>query len=211
PALTLWQLDGADGKPFSGGAYVAQMAGRCAGEIVRLLNLGRRGQAGFAGADGFAPVRSRDIAVLVRGFREAQAIRRALAELGVKSVYLSDKDSVYQSPEALDLLFWLRACAEPEQDVRLRAALATATLGLGLAELERLNQDERHWERRGLQVWGYPPPWERPGGGALGSRPLAHLRPPAPPGGGAGGGRFFNICPSRQRERGVRSGGPVPF
>ncbi|WP_445398933.1 exodeoxyribonuclease V subunit beta [Zobellella sp. An-6] len=163
PALTLWQLDGADGKPFSGGAYVAQMAGRCAGEIVRLLNLGRGGQAGFAGADGFAPVRSRDIAVLVRGFREAQAIRRALAELGVKSVYLSDKDSVYQSPEALDLLFWLRACAEPEQDARLRAALATATLGLGLAELERLNQDERHWERRVLQFRDYRRCWQRQG------------------------------------------------
>ncbi|MCC4263076.1 exodeoxyribonuclease V subunit beta [Oceanimonas baumannii] len=163
PALVLWQLDSEDGKPFSGGAYVEQMAGRCASQMTHLLNLGSEGRAGFAGTEGMSPVQPSDMAVLVRSFREAQAIRQALAERGVRSVYLSDKDSVFASPEAGDLLFWLQACAEPGQDGRLRAALATATLGLSLSELERLNQDERHWEDRGMQFLAYRRIWQRQG------------------------------------------------
>ncbi|WMC11943.1 exodeoxyribonuclease V subunit beta [Oceanimonas pelagia] len=163
PALTLWQLDSDDGAPMSGSAYVEQMAARCASHMTHLLNLGGAGRAGFAGECGLAPVQPSDMAVLVRSFREAQAIRTALAARGVRSVYLSDKDSVFASPEAGDLLHWLRACAEPEQDGRLRAALATATLGLSLAELERLNQDERHWEARVMQFRDYRRIWQRQG------------------------------------------------
>ncbi|WP_019933938.1 MULTISPECIES: exodeoxyribonuclease V subunit beta [Oceanimonas] len=163
PALVLWQLDNEDDKPFSGGAYVNDMAARCASHMTHLLNLGGEGRAGFAGEDGFTPVRPSDMAVLVRSFREAQAIRRALAERGVRSVYLSDKDSVFASPEAGDVLHWLQACAAPEQDGKLRAALATASLGLSLAELERLNQDERHWEARVMQFRDYRRLWQRQG------------------------------------------------
>ncbi|MDP5291127.1 exodeoxyribonuclease V subunit beta [Oceanimonas sp. CHS3-5] len=163
PALTLWQLEADDDTPFSGGAYIDQMAARCASHMTQLLNQGGAGRAGFAGKDGLTPVQPSDMAVLVRSFREAQAIREALAARGVRSVYLSDKDSVFASPEAADLLHWLRACAEPEQDGRLRAALATATLGLSLNELERLNQDERHWEGRVMQFRDYRRCWQRQG------------------------------------------------
>ncbi|OXY82867.1 exodeoxyribonuclease V subunit beta [Oceanimonas doudoroffii] len=163
PALTLWQLEQDDDTPFAGGAYVEQMAERCASHMTRLLNLGGAGRAGFADGDTLTPVRPSDMAVLVRSFREAQAIRTALAARGVRSVYLSDKDSVFASPEAADLRHWLRACAEPEQDGTLRAALATTTLGLSLGELERLNQDERHWERRVLQFRDYRRIWQRQG------------------------------------------------
>ncbi|WP_107851735.1 exodeoxyribonuclease V subunit beta [Oceanimonas marisflavi] len=163
PALVLWQLESDDGKRFAAGHYVEAMAARCASHMTRLLNLGGEGRAGFAGQNGLTPVKPSDMAVLVRSFREAQAIRRALAARGVRSVYLSDKDSVFASPEAVDLRHWLRACAEPEQDGKLRAALATATLGLSLGELERLNQDERHWERRVMQFRDYRRIWQRQG------------------------------------------------
>jgi exodeoxyribonuclease V beta subunit len=55
----------------------------------------------------------------------------------VRSVYLSDKDSVFAAQEAHDLLAWLKACAEPDAERLLKAALASLTLGLSLAELER--------------------------------------------------------------------------
>ncbi|MFP5419847.1 MAG: 3'-5' exonuclease, partial [Gammaproteobacteria bacterium] len=92
-----------------------------------------------------------------------QAIRGALASRGVRSVYLSDKDSVFAGQDARDLLLWLRACAEPDQERTLRAALATATLGLELTELERLNLDERSWERYVMQFRGYRQCWQRQG------------------------------------------------
>ncbi|MCA0425626.1 MAG: hypothetical protein LCH61_20345, partial [Proteobacteria bacterium] len=44
-----------------------------------------------------------DVAILVRDRREAAAVRRALVERKVASVYLSDKDSVVKSEEAADV------------------------------------------------------------------------------------------------------------
>ncbi|WP_061290685.1 exodeoxyribonuclease V subunit beta [Azotobacter vinelandii] len=161
PALNLWHLE--DEAPLPGGAYRAQMAERAASEIVRLLNLGQRGGAGFVRDGRLQPLRPSDIAILVRDFKEAEAIRGQLAARGVRSVYLSDKDSVFASPEARDLLLWLRACAEPDVDRPLRAALASRSLGLALAELEELNRDERIWEKRVMQFRGYRQRWQRQG------------------------------------------------
>ncbi|MFP2767990.1 exodeoxyribonuclease V subunit beta [Oceanisphaera sp. KMM 10153] len=161
PALTIWQLE--QDEPVSGAAYREQMAAGAATEITALLNLGRRGQAGFVGEQGLTALQPSDIAVLVRDFREAEAIRTELAARGVRSVYLSDKDSIFDSQEARDLLLWLRACAEPEQDRLLRAALASRSLGLTLSELEQLNQDERSWERRVMQFRDYRSRWRRQG------------------------------------------------
>jgi exodeoxyribonuclease V beta subunit len=115
PALTAWQLDA--GEPLNSGSYISSMAQRCASEMVHLLGLGQQGQAGFADPEGgWQQVQPADMAVLVRNFKEAQAIRAELAVRGVRSVYLSDKDSVLETNEAADLLRWLRACAAPDDD-----------------------------------------------------------------------------------------------
>lgn len=161
PALTFWHLPGE--AALAAGTYRAEMAARSASEIVRLLALGQSGQAGFRHADGLVPLTPGDIAVLVRDGGEARAIREALAQRGVRSVYLSDKDSVFASQEARDLLLWLRACAEPDVDRRLRAALATRTLGLSLAQLDELSRDERRWERWVMQFRDYRQRWQRQG------------------------------------------------
>lgn len=161
PALTVWQLPG--DEPVSKGHYRTAFATSTATEIVRLLDLGQNQRAGFSKDGQLAPVKPSDIAVLVRDLKEAQAIRGALAERGVRSVYLSDKDSVFAGQEARDLLLWLQACAEPDQERSLRAALASATLGLELAELERLNLDERSWERHVMQFRDYRQRWQRQG------------------------------------------------
>ncbi|MDH4567179.1 exodeoxyribonuclease V subunit beta [Pseudomonas sp. BN414] len=161
PALNLWQL--ATEEPVAKGNYLAALAAGAASEIVRLLDLGQRQRAGFSKDGALKPLQPSDIAVLVRDFNEAQAIRGELAARGVRSVYLSDKDSVFAAQEARDLLLWLRACAEPDQDRPLRAALASATLGLDLAELEQLNLDERIWERRVMQFRDYRQRWQRQG------------------------------------------------
>ncbi|SEI45176.1 DNA helicase/exodeoxyribonuclease V, beta subunit [Azotobacter beijerinckii] len=160
-ALQLWHLQSPE--PLSGAAYRTEMAGRAASEIARLLGFGQQGRAGFVEQGELTPLQSSDIAVLVRDFREAEAIRGQLAARGVRSVYLSDQDSVFASPEARDLLLWLRACAEPDLDRPLRAALASRSLGLDLADLEQLNQNERDWERRVMQFRGYRQCWQRQG------------------------------------------------
>ena len=62
---------------------------------------------------GAGAARSGDMAVLVRDWTEAAAIREALALRGVRSVYLSERNSVYASAQARDLWRILRAVAAP--------------------------------------------------------------------------------------------------
>ncbi|WP_434673469.1 exodeoxyribonuclease V subunit beta [Pseudomonas sp. R1-15] len=161
-ALNIWHL--ASDQPLSGAVYRQQMAVACASEITALLNGGQSGHDGFVG-DGqmLRGLRPADIAILVRDGKEAQAVRNELSARGVRSVYLSDKDSVFASQEARDLLAWLKACAEPDVERPLRAALASVTLNLPLAELERLNQDELAWERRVMQFRSYRMVWRTQG------------------------------------------------
>ncbi|WP_057413742.1 exodeoxyribonuclease V subunit beta, partial [Pseudomonas syringae group genomosp. 3] len=161
-ALTVWHLESE--QPVSGVVYRQQLASSCASEIVRLLNAGQQGRAGFtAPGKALRGLRPADIAILVRDGKEAQAVRSQLTARGVRSVYLSDKDSVFAAQEAHDLLSWLKACAEPDSERTLRAALACITLDLPLAELERLNQDELAWEQRVMQFRGYRAVWRSQG------------------------------------------------
>ena len=161
PALTAWCHD--PGSTLGVSAYREAMATACAAEVVRLLNLGREGQAGFAEEGGFEPLRPRDIAVLVNNGSEAFAVRQALRERGVRSVYLSDQSSVFHSPAAAEVQRMLQACAEPDDARRLRSALGTRLLALDWSALERLNQDELHWEERVEQFHDYQRQWRRQG------------------------------------------------
>src|SRR5471032_3293013 len=133
-------------------------AHHCAEHIVTLLN---DPQAGFQSADELKRLQPADIAVLVRDRKEAAAIRRALQRRKVASVYLSDKDSVIDSEEAADVLRWLSAMANPLDGALARAAFATRTAGLSLAELAQLSSDELAWEARVEQLKALHIVWQR--------------------------------------------------
>jgi exodeoxyribonuclease V beta subunit len=160
PALSLVL----DGHLLDSNSSQRLFAARCAERIVSLLN---DPQAGFQraqqappstaaasplGADppqaGFVRLRPADIAVLVRTGREAAAVRRELRSRQVASVYLSDKDSVFDSAEAHDLQRWLAAVASPLDTRLVRAALATRLIGLPLAELLLLARDDEAFDAR---------------------------------------------------------------
>ena len=141
-------------------------AARCAEQISAWLN---DSQAGFAtaGVNGeaasFKPLRPADIAILVRTGKEAAAVRRELERRRIASVYLSDKDSVFDSNEAQDLVHWLRAVATP-QDVRLvRAGLATRTVGLSLDELGWLANNDDAFDARSEQLRQLRTVWQMQG------------------------------------------------
>ncbi len=164
PALTAAIPSPADNMLFSIGAYLDTFSEICATRIVNWLNLALYGRAGFSGASGsFIPLRPGDIAILVNNGKEAMAIRQSLRKRGIHSVYLSDRDSVYQSPQATEIHRWLSACAEPDNDRLLRAALSTETLGLSFADIEELNQDENAWESRVIQFMNYRKIWQLQG------------------------------------------------
>ena len=167
PAMTFWQLPqtGPVSKTGEEG-YLHQMAEAAASEIVRLLNGAEETQcrAGFRDPEGeVTPLRPADIAILVRDRQEARAIRQSLYARRVRSVYLSDKDSIFETGEADSLLYLLRACAEPEQERVVKTALATDILDLPFARLDRLNRDELAWESEVERFRTYQRIWQRQG------------------------------------------------
>ncbi|WP_462321436.1 exodeoxyribonuclease V subunit beta [Halochromatium sp.] len=171
-AMTFWQLDSGD-APIGASDYRAQMAEAAASEILRWLQQARAGHTGLRSAQGLAPLRPKDIAILVRSSTEARVMREALAARRIHSVYLSDRDSVFETEEAGDLLHWLRACAEPTDEALVRAALGSNTLGLPLQALAVLQQDELAWEAEIERFRVYRRIWQRQGVLAL-LRQLMH-------------------------------------
>ena len=145
----------------SGEEHRRLFAALCAERISTWLN---DSQAGFAeSGKPLQRLRPADIAVLVRTGKEAQAVRRELRRRGVASVYLSDKDSVFDSGEAQDLLHWLHAVAEPLDVRRVRAGLATRTVGLTLDELLRLATDDDVLDARSEQLRTLHHVWQTQG------------------------------------------------
>ncbi|UMR29921.1 exodeoxyribonuclease V subunit beta [Massilia sp. MB5] len=173
PALTV-ACNPADDLRADG--YRDFFAQHCAEHIANLLNDSR---AGFEDAQGWQRLQPADIAVLVRDRREAAAIRQALLRRKVPSVYLSDKDSVLDSDEAADVLRWLTALANPLDGALARAAFATRTINLPLAELARLSADELAWEKRVEQLKALHVVWQRQGVLAMLRRFIHELRLPA--------------------------------
>ncbi|WP_283148748.1 exodeoxyribonuclease V subunit beta [Silvimonas soli] len=171
-ALTLWHGQ----QLLNGTAYQRHFAELTAEHIVGLLN---DPQAGFASANGLQRLQPADIAILVRTGKEAAVVRRALQVRGVPSVYLSDKDSVFESGEAADLLRWLAAVANPLDGRSARAAYATPTAGLSLAELSQLAVDDIAWETRVEELKALKLTWQRQGVLAMLRQTLHQLDLPA--------------------------------
>jgi exodeoxyribonuclease V beta subunit len=82
-----------------------------------------------------------DIALLVRGWRDAVPLVRALSRRGVPVVSRA-RDSVYQSNAAASVFALLRAVLEPRSERALRAALASILAGRDAAGLDTLFADE---------------------------------------------------------------------
>lgn len=161
PAMHFW-LQFGEGIGIS--EYQQLMARQCAAQIRDWLTAGQQGLANLLTAKGSRAVQASDITILVRSRAEATLVRDALSALAIPSVYLSNRDSVFDTAEAKDLLWLLQAVLAPEQERVLRSAMATGMLGLDAQMLDALNHDERardavvdefdryrqHWQRRGV-------------------------------------------------------------
>lgn len=160
-ALRCWWHGAEDGeKSLSTAQYRQQMAEACASEIVRLL---AGEQTGFRGDSSFRPLQAGNIAILVRTGKEASAIRSALEARQLRSVYLSDKESVFSQPQTLDVLSLLQAVAEPYNEQAIRRVLACASLDLPYADIARFDEDENHHEAVLADVHSWRDIWRQRG------------------------------------------------
>ncbi|MGK2889680.1 MAG: exodeoxyribonuclease V subunit beta [Candidatus Malihini olakiniferum] len=128
------------------GEYQQLMAQQCAMQIRDWLQAGQSNTAWLDNGHVCRPVQASDICVLVRSRYEAALVRDALRRLAIPSVYLSNRDSVFTTPEAREVLWLLQAVLAPEQERTLRSALATSLLGFSAQQIDALNQNEADWD-----------------------------------------------------------------
>ncbi|CNI99082.1 exodeoxyribonuclease V subunit beta [Yersinia mollaretii] len=160
PAISFW-LQSGEGVGVS--EYQQLMARQCAAQIRDWLTAGQNGLAQLVTIDGSRPVQASDITILVRSRAEAALVRDALSALAIPSVYLSNRDSVFDTAEAKDLLWLLQAVLAPEQERALRSAMATGVLGLDAKMLDALNHNERAWDALVEEFDRYRQHWQRRG------------------------------------------------
>ena len=147
-------------EPVSTKDYRNQMAESCASHLHALLLEGQSLESqqvqSLIGNEG---VRPKDVALLVTNFSQANALKDALRQRGIASVYLSDKGSVFETVEARELLIILMAILSNGQEMKLRSALATSLVEWSLEELDTLNHDDVVYEkwvqafRNYLELW----------------------------------------------------------
>ena len=116
-------------------SYRGNMASWCANEIVRLL------------ASQNANIGSGDIALLVRDGTEAAAIKQALNQCGLASVFMSNRANLLQSDETKHLLQVLQGILFLESDRLYTAALASPLMGFDREKLLQLQHDEQQWQK----------------------------------------------------------------
>lgn len=167
-ALTLWTTLNPDDEAakLSKEAYMATQAESFASYIVSLLNDAEQGTTGirYHGENGhFRALRSADMAVLVNSRNQGYQIQQSLRQRGVASVFLSDRNSVYATPVAFDLLQILQACANPGQRQSLSNALFTALLALPVQELEQLQHDDAAWDLQVEKFYQLQQTWQARG------------------------------------------------
>lgn len=155
--------EGLEGAAVGAGVARPAGAGHAAGHCMSGHGDAGRDDAEQGDPAHRRPVKPADMAVLVNDGQEARAIRRALRAQGIRSVYLSDSESVFATPVVGELLFWLQACAEPGNARAVRAALGTSLCGLDAQSLLRLSQDELYWEAQVARFMQYRDIWRRQG------------------------------------------------
>ena len=160
PAMNFYLLPG---EGITAGEYQTVMAQQCAAQIRDWLTAGQQGTALLWRGEQSQPLQASDITVLVRNRREAALIRDALNALAIPSVYLSNRDSVFETLEAQELLWVLQAVLTPEREMVLRSAVATALFGLNAQNIDNLNQNEQAWDALVEEFSQYRQIWQRRG------------------------------------------------
>ncbi len=158
PPFQFWFMDSnelGEGGLIKKGVAYELIPKAVAGEISRLILLGRRGKALFGGK----PLREADIAVLTRTNREAQLMQDALSDLKIPSVLYST-GNLFDTPEAMEISRVLEGFANPHDEGFIRAALATDMMGVSGETIEEFQRDEAKWEawltkfREYYEMWG---------------------------------------------------------
>lgn len=164
PALRCYIGDLGESKPsgFSK-AQKQTLAQICAISIQDWLQSAQENQAFFALDNKIKPLSAERIAVIVRNWTEAELVIQALQQLGIASVYLSDRSNVFDCDEAKQLVLILTACLNPFSERHILNAIATRIFALTTAEISAIKQDEHRWTEQVERFIHYQRIWQKQG------------------------------------------------
>ena len=133
-------------------------------EIAGLLKDASEGKATIGTKSSATPVVPGDIAVIVRGHKQARMIYDSLQSRGIPAVVRSDQ-SIFQTQEAMELRTILNALAEPGHEARVRASLATSVMGICANDIAQTFDidGEADWEKRLNSFREYHDQWKNYG------------------------------------------------
>jgi exodeoxyribonuclease V beta subunit len=155
--LRLWQFETDEDKPTAD-FIRKQIADAVAGDIATLLNQATNGDAKI----GDKAISGGDIAILVRSHNQADIIKAALNARGVTSVQ-SSKESIYDTHEAVEMLYLLTAIAAPQKEDEIRRSLVTEMMGRQAEDLIRYQTDSNAWEDVLIAMQNYHHQWNKQG------------------------------------------------
>ena len=138
------------------------MATWCANEIIDLLNE-HRDSSHNNSTSSEKKIKPKDIAVLVRDGREAGAIKEALLQANLASVFLSDRANLFDSEQAQQLIRLLKGILAPEDERLYLSAITSGLLGINASALYKIQQDEMAYQRLKFSFFDYREQWQRQG------------------------------------------------
>ncbi len=148
--LKLWYLKSKEGKPVNKSDAVLLIANAVSGEIARITSHTDH------------PVRSGDIAVLVRTNRQAKIIKDSLSKRSIPSVLYST-GNIFDSDEAMETERVLSAIAESGNERRLKSALVTRIVGVSAKEIDSMENGLQSLEPWMLKFREYSKIWNNHG------------------------------------------------
>ncbi|BGI51238.1 MAG: exodeoxyribonuclease V subunit beta [Arsenophonus endosymbiont of Ceratovacuna japonica] len=143
--------------------YQKALAYQCASQIYDWLKDSKNGTTWLYSNNIKQQITYSDIMILVRNSNEAVIIQKELSKFNIPSVFLSNRESVFNINEAQDILWLLKSILSPENKKIMRCALATSIIGLSAQDIEKLNNNENQWEIRIKEFTNYLLIWNRYG------------------------------------------------
>ncbi|MCE0494335.1 exodeoxyribonuclease V subunit beta [Vibrio salinus] len=162
PAINYWWPDEVS-ELWSKADYHYCMAEATASQIQTLLESSLQGEALLIEGSDRQRIQPGNIAVLVRTGYEGKLIQKALNKQGIASVYLSNRDSVFLTGVAKDILLLMDAVLNIDDERKLKSCLASSLFSLNISWLDKLSEDEGLWEKTVAEFHFYARLWSERG------------------------------------------------
>ncbi|XBC38068.1 MAG: exodeoxyribonuclease V subunit beta [Buchnera aphidicola (Floraphis choui)] len=140
--------------------YSTWITNICVNYILFWINEGKKGNAVITYNKKTRHVSPKDICILVNNKKEAFIIQSELCKLNIKSVYLSQKNSVFHSTEALELLWIFQAILNPKNEFILKRAISTTIISQKNKNIDALTSKYLFWSNLINEFYEYLTIWE---------------------------------------------------